>query len=104
AEVFGAEREACVARELTETFETFYFGTLPSILSQLEENADQQKGEFVVMVAGNPNPLQANEVHTDMLLRLLAEELPPKKAAAIVAAVTGESKKDLYNQVLSYKQ
>lgn len=104
AEVFGAEREACVARELTKTFETFYFGTLPSILSQLEENADQQKGEFVVMVAGNPNPLQANEVHTDMLLRLLAEELPPKKAAAIVAAVTGESKKDLYNQVLSYKQ
>ncbi len=104
AEVFGEEREACVARELTKTFESFYFGSLTSILNQLEENADQQKGEFVVMIAGNPNPMKANEVHTDKLLRLLAEELPPKKAAAIVAAVTGENKKELYNQVLGFKE
>lgn len=104
AEVFGEEREACVARELTKTFETFYSGSLPRILTQLEENADQQKGEFVVMVAGNPNPMKANAVHTDKLLRLLSEELPPKKAAAIAAAVTGENKKELYNQVLSFKQ
>lgn len=104
AEVFGDERDACVARELTKAFETFYSGSLPEILSQIEADSDQQKGEFVVMIAGNPNPTPTSEVNTDKLLRLLVEELPPKKAAALVASITGESKKELYNKVLSFKQ
>lgn len=104
AEVFGEERQACVARELTKTFETFYSGNLTNILEQLQASSDHQKGEFVVMLAGNPEPMKANAMPTDKLLRLLAEELPPKKAAAIVSAVTGENKKELYTQVLSYKK
>lgn len=103
AEVFGDVREACIARELTKTFETFYFGSLPQILSQIEADKDQQKGEFVVVLAGNPNPSPASDVNTDKLLRLLSEELPPKKAAALVASMTGESKKELYNKILGYK-
>ena len=100
AEVFGAERQACVARELTKTFETFYHGTLPDILSQLQADADQQKGEFVVMIAGNPNPAPASEVDSNKLFRLLLAELPPKKAAAIIADLTGENKKELYQKAL----
>lgn len=100
AEVFGAERQACVARELTKTFETFYHGTLPDILSQLQADADQQKGEFVVMLAGNPDPAPASEVDSNKLFRLLLAELPPKKAAAIIADLTGENKKELYQKAL----
>ncbi len=100
AEVFGAERQACVARELTKTFETFYHGTLPDILSQLQADADQQKGEFVVMIAGNPDPAPAREVDSNKLFRLLLAELPPKKAAAIIADLTGENKKELYQKAL----
>ncbi len=100
AEVFGAERQACVARELTKTFETFYHGTLPDILSQLQADADQQKGEFVVMIAGNPDPALASEVDSNKLFRLLLAELPPKKAAAIIADLTGENKKELYQKAL----
>ena len=100
ADVFGAERQACVARELTKTFETFYHGTLPDILSQLQADADQQKGEFVVMIAGNPNPAPASEVDSNKLFRLLLAELPPKKAAAIIADLTGENKKELYQKAL----
>ncbi len=100
AEVFGAERQTCVARELTKTFETFYHGTLPDILSQLQADADQQKGEFVVMIAGNPDPAPASEVDSNKLFRLLLAELPPKKAAAIIADLTGENKKELYQKAL----
>lgn len=100
ADVFGAERQACVARELTKTFETFYHGTLPDILSQLQADADQQKGEFVVMIAGNPDPAPASEVDSNKLFRLLLAELPPKKAAAIIADLTGENKKELYQKAL----
>lgn len=100
AEVFGEEREACVARELTKTFESFYHGTFPDILQQLQVDADQQKGEFVVMVAGNKNPQSDSAVNLDKLFRLLLAELPPKKAAAIVADISGENKKALYQKAL----
>ncbi|UZK03030.1 16S rRNA (cytidine(1402)-2'-O)-methyltransferase [Venatoribacter cucullus] len=100
AEVFGAERPACVARELTKTFETFYHGTLPEILAQISADDDQQKGEFVVMIAGNPNPVPSSEVDSGKLFRLLLAELPPKKAAAVIAELTGENKKELYQKAL----
>ena len=100
AEVFGPERPACVARELTKTFETFYHGTLPEILAQISADEDQQKGEFVVMIAGNPNPAPSSEVDSDKLFRLLLAELPPKKAAAVIAELTGENKKELYQKAL----
>lgn len=104
AEVFGEERLACVARELTKTFETFYHGTLPQILQQLQADSDQQKGEFVVMVAGNSQPASASEVDSEKLFRLLLAELPPKKAAAIVAEISGQNKKNLYQVALQLKE
>ncbi|MBE0484196.1 MAG: 16S rRNA (cytidine(1402)-2'-O)-methyltransferase [Bacterioplanes sp.] len=104
ADVFGEDRLACVARELTKTFETFYHGTLPQILQQLQSDSDQQKGEFVVMVTGNSQPASASDIDSDKLFRLLLAELPPKKAAAIVAELTGQNKKDLYQVALQLKQ
>lgn len=100
AEAFGDNRRACVARELTKTFETFYQGSLADIQDQLKVDDDQTKGEFVVMVEGNPEPATASAFDTDKLFRLLLAELPPKKAAAIVADLTGENKKVLYQKAL----
>lgn len=48
-DVYG-DRQAVVARELTKKFETFYRGTLSELAVQL---AAEQRGEFVVLVAGN---------------------------------------------------
>ena len=99
-EAFGDERPACVARELTKTYESFYHGTLADIAVQLQQDADQTKGEFVVMVAGNPDPATATSFDMDKLFRLLLVELPPKKAAAVIADLTGENKKALYQRAL----
>ena len=99
-EAFGDERSACVARELTKTYESFYHGTLADIYEQLQQDADQTKGEFVVMVAGNPDPATATSFDMDKLFRLLLVELPPKKAAAVIADLTGENKKALYQRAL----
>ncbi|GGY32023.1 ribosomal RNA small subunit methyltransferase I [Bacterioplanes sanyensis] len=96
----GSERPAVVARELTKTFETFYRGTLASVSLDIQRDADQQKGEFVVMVSGHDNPPPATDIDTDALFKLLLPELPPKKAAAIVAQLTGENKKALYQKAL----
>lgn len=50
AEFFGAEREACVCREISKIHETYHRGTL----SQLSEffTLNQAKGEIVIIVGG----------------------------------------------------
>ncbi|MFK4753819.1 16S rRNA (cytidine(1402)-2'-O)-methyltransferase [Oceanobacter antarcticus] len=103
SDVLGDQREAVVARELTKTFESFYRGTLMEIHAQLSSHDDHQKGEFVVMVTGNPAPAPASEIDTERLFKLLLAELPPKKAAAIIAELTGENKKELYQKALGWK-
>ena len=101
ADVLGEERHACVARELTKTFESFYSGTLCSLVTQLSGDDNNQKGEFVVMVSGNPEPVQVGALETEKLLKLLLAELPPKKAAAVLAEMAGGSKKEWYQQALT---
>ena len=101
ADILGDERPACVARELTKTFETFYSGTLCSLVNQISGDDNNQKGEFVVMVAGNPQPETAGALETEKLLKLLLAELPPKKAAAVLAEMAGGSKKEWYQLALT---
>ncbi|HRA42445.1 MAG TPA: 16S rRNA (cytidine(1402)-2'-O)-methyltransferase, partial [Gammaproteobacteria bacterium] len=49
---FGEQRLAVVARELTKTFETIRMGTLSELEAWMKSDAMQQRGEFVVLVAG----------------------------------------------------
>ncbi len=101
---FGGDRNATIARELTKKFETIHSGTLSELVDWIEHDANQQKGEFVVMVQGFSSDKDA-EIGADVesLLLRLADELPPKKAAAIVADVSGLRKKRLYDYLMKIK-
>lgn len=50
-EHFGADRSACLARELTKLHEEYLRGTLSEILSELS-NRPSIKGEMVLIIAG----------------------------------------------------
>jgi 16S rRNA (cytidine1402-2'-O)-methyltransferase len=104
-EVMGGERECVLGRELTKTFETFYGGTAQSVRESLEADPNGARGEFVVMVRGAPpaGPQEAGALDADRLLSLLVAELPVKKAARIVADVSGLSKNELYQRALALK-
>lgn len=104
AELFGAQRYAVVARELTKTFETIHGDSLEQLCLWMEQDPMQQKGEFVVLVQGAPEP-PADRLDEEALrvLRLLAEELPPKKAAGLAARITGLKKNLLYQALLDDK-
>jgi 16S rRNA (cytidine1402-2'-O)-methyltransferase len=105
ADCFGGEREASVARELTKTFETIMHDTLNGLVERVSSDADQQKGEFVVLVQGAPARERAViDTESERLLTVLLSELPLKQAAGLAARITGLSKNALYEHGLKIKK
>jgi 16S rRNA (cytidine1402-2'-O)-methyltransferase len=92
-----------VAKELTKTFETFYSGSAQACLTWLEADTNHQRGEFVLMIAGEKQ--DQTEVSADALnlLKLLMKELPLKKAAAVTAEQYNLKKNHLYQLGLELK-
>ena len=100
AGVLGALREICIARELTKTFETVRRDTVAVIRDWVKGDANQQRGEFVVMIAPDTQRGEGVSDEAFNLLRALSEELPPRKAAQIVAAHYGLKSRDLYEMLI----
>ncbi|WP_017904832.1 16S rRNA (cytidine(1402)-2'-O)-methyltransferase [Pseudomonas asplenii] len=100
--VFGAERPALLARELTKTFETLKGLPLAELRSFVEADANQQRGECVVLVAGwsVPEGDEAVGAEAMRILDLLLKEMPLKRAAALAAQITGVRKNLLYQVAL----
>ena len=96
-QVFGEERVAVLAKELTKVFETVYRENLPGIFNWLNAQPQRQKGEFVLVVQGAPKP--DNNVlspETIRIFQLLRQELSLKQAAKLTSEITGDSKNLLY--------
>lgn len=101
-EVFGSQREAVLARELTKTFETLHGDALSALLDFVRGDANQQKGEVVLVVRGAaPREVTGLDAATERMLRVLAAELPLKRACALTASLTGEKRNKLYEQALA---
>ncbi|PLW82931.1 16S rRNA (cytidine(1402)-2'-O)-methyltransferase [Kineobactrum sediminis] len=92
----GGEREALLARELTKTFETLHRAPLVELSRFVAADSNQQRGEIVLAVAGRRGREEVVAPEVAQLLRRLAQELPAKRAAAVVADCTGLRKKLLY--------
>ena len=102
--VFGAAREAVYARELTKQFETVRHATLGELAHWVAEDANQQRGEIVVLIHGAaPAETETSEDAT-RILRILIKELPVRQAAALAAEITGQKKNQLYELALQLKQ
>lgn len=95
-DVFGAEREAVLARELTKLFETVIGEPLSQLLERVTEDPNQQRGECVVLVAGRGDDADAKLAEGRRVFAILREELPPAKAAKLAAAISGAPRKQLY--------
>ena len=100
-QVLGSQRRVLLARELTKTFETLHAAPLDELVAWVAADADQQRGECVLVVEGAPEP-EADEVSAQALrvLDLLLAELPVKRAARLAADITGVRKNLLYQVAL----
>lgn len=95
--LFGADRPAVVARELTKLFETVLSSPLAGLLARVAADPNQQRGEFVVLVAGAVGAeADATLAEGRRVFALLREELPPARAAKLAAAITGAPRRLLY--------
>ena len=93
AEVFGREREACVAREITKMFEEIARGTLAELALHFAEGA---KGEVVVVIAGRAADSMSLDDGVAEVARLVAEGMKLTAACAQVAKDSGLAKGELY--------
>ncbi|HEX8779187.1 MAG TPA: 16S rRNA (cytidine(1402)-2'-O)-methyltransferase [Rhodanobacter sp.] len=94
--VFGAAREAVLARELTKLFETVIGEPLAQLAERVASDPDQQRGECVILVAGRGEEADAKLAEGQRIFAILREELPPAKAAKLAAAISGAPRKALY--------
>jgi 16S rRNA (cytidine1402-2'-O)-methyltransferase len=96
ASVFGAEREAVLAREISKLFETVLAGGLGAVAEKVAADPNQRKGEFVLVIAGAPENEDAALREGRRLYAKLSEVLKPSQAAKIAAELSGAPRKALY--------
>ena len=103
--IFGAERKAVMARELTKTFETVHGDTLGELIPWVEADNNQKKGEFVVLMHGAATREEKGvDAESERILLILLKDLPVKQAAALAANITGLKKNALYQFALELKE
>lgn len=104
AAVFGPERPATLARELTKAYETVRRSTLGDLAAWVETDPNQRRGEIVLVVAGaSEAPAGTTGITLADALDALVPELPPARAAAVAARLTGVKRRDAYQAALAHR-
>ena len=103
---FGDERGLVVAREITKAFETVARMPLRDAPAWFAGDSNRLRGEFVLIVdapqEGAAAPAVLDE-QTERWLAALLTELPPARAARVVAAVTGIGRDVVYARAIAIK-
>jgi 16S rRNA (cytidine1402-2'-O)-methyltransferase len=103
-DVFGGDRQAVIARELTKQFETIHNDSLEMLYDWVNADPNQQKGEYVVLIHGLAQKQEQHYFSEKRILTVLSQQLPTKQAAKLVAEITGGSQRDYYQQALTIKE
>ncbi|PWC02902.1 16S rRNA (cytidine(1402)-2'-O)-methyltransferase [Agromyces badenianii] len=101
AEAFGADRPAAVCRELTKLYEEVRRGPLGELATWAEGGV---RGEIVIVVGGAAEQEANPERALERVLELAASGTRLKEAAALVAAESGLSTRDLYEAALQARK
>jgi 16S rRNA (cytidine1402-2'-O)-methyltransferase len=100
AEAFG-NRQAVVALELTKRFERTHRGALTELAKHFD--AEDTKGEAVIVVAGAPEPAAPAEADWQAALAESMVDQPLRAAVDEIAARYGLKRKEVYDAALALK-
>ena len=101
--IFGADRKATVARELTKKFETIRHGTLGGLVEWMNDDPDQCRGEFVVIIAG-AEAGKTGKSELTATLGVLLKSLTLKQSVQITAELMGGSRNEIYDLAVSLQK
>lgn len=98
AQLFGAQRQAVVARELTKLHEAVYRGTLEQLAAVASSDPNFTRGEITLLIEGvhAAAETQGDRALLTRALKLLLPELPPARAAAVAAQIAGVRRSEAY--------
>ena len=87
-----------MARELTKVHETFYRGSLAQLLERAQHEENFARGEITVVVHGAAaaGDGAVDEAQLRRAVDVLLKELPPGRAAAVAAQLTGAPRARAY--------
>ncbi len=100
---FGPQRRVVIARELSKLFEQIHRCALADAPAWLRDDANRQRGEFVLLVEGAAQTADDLD-EARRLLQILLEDCPVSQAAALAAKITGMKKNALYTLALQMTQ
>ena len=101
-DVFGGERQAFLARELTKIHESAHGETLADLCRKAASGTIVPKGEFTLVVGGAGKP-DGDEAGLDSVLKALLEELPTAQAARLGAEISGVPRRVAYARALELR-
>ena len=96
AEVFGEQRLVAVCRELTKKFETVLRVPLAEVREALAQDANQRRGEFVVIVEGSEGSEDEALSGAHKMALALLEYLPASQAARVAAQLNDVPRRKVY--------
>lgn len=100
AAALGADRAACVARELSKVYEEFARGTLAELAGRYE--ATPPRGEVTLVVAGAPAQVAEVDLLAEVRARVAAGQ-GAKEIAAALSLLTGKGRRQIYQYALSLR-
>ncbi|WP_246543037.1 16S rRNA (cytidine(1402)-2'-O)-methyltransferase [Fusibacter paucivorans] len=105
AAVFGTNRRAVLAKELTKRYENYYRGTLEALIGQLNE--ETVRGEWVIVIAGSEEapPVNAFYDHLSLeehLRHYLMTGMTKKDAMKQMAIDLKMKKSEIYNALIDF--
>ncbi len=106
AAIFGEQRQAVVARELTKQFEQVHQALLGTLADWFSADPNRLRGEFVLVIQGAPPPVgraHTVSISVQTLLTTLLAAVPLKRAVLITTELTGLAKNDLYQWALTLR-
>jgi 16S rRNA (cytidine1402-2'-O)-methyltransferase len=97
------DREAAICREMTKAYEEVLVGAPAELIETLDANASA-RGEVVVLIHPPAARKRMSEADVRESLRVALQSQPLKTAAARVAALSGWSKRDVYQLALTFSE
>ena len=102
--IFGGDRKITLARELTKVFETMHRCSLDEMLIWIQADANQTRGEFVLIVNGAEAAQDSSEAEVRRVLGLLMSKLSVAQAVKLAHEITCEKKNKIYEIALGLKK